>query len=101
MPRWDNDPAYLAAKAEFKRLRPPCARCGGDIDYDSPRYYTDATGRRRENLLALDCGHVDARALGGGGGFQPEHAGCNRTHGARLGNALRATRRGPRTSRQW
>jgi hypothetical protein len=38
----------------------------------------------------LDAGHVVSRAIGGGyGGLRLEHASCNRSAGARLGNGMR------------
>ena len=106
--RWDNDPEYKRNRAVLLAMRLPCARCGGAIDYDGPRFAW-VNGRRVENLAAFDCGHVVDRALGGDNSLanlQAEHARCGRHAGARLGNARR--RRGPTppalapaTSRAW
>ncbi len=83
----------------------PCARCGGPIDYDSPRYSRGEDGKRHENPWALDVGHVVDRYLGGDhtiANTQPEHVRCGRRAGALAGNALRERRRAaPLTSRAW
>lgn len=76
-----TDPGLGADHAADKRrllaaLRDgdPCWRCG------QPMYLWQN----------LDRGHIISRALGGAGGPAAlEHASCNRSAGARLGNVLR------------
>jgi hypothetical protein len=89
---WSHDRTYQRNRAALldaaRRGLWPCARCGGPIDYDGPRYLP-LPGRRRENPLAFDAGHVVAKAEGGThelANLQPEHVRCNRVHGAHLGN---------------
>lgn len=80
---------WEAVKAHWRRMRWPCARCGGGIDYDGP------PGPR-----SLDVGHIvsrdQARAMGWSraqindiGNTQPECRTCSRSHGARYGNLKR------------
>jgi hypothetical protein len=93
MTTWKNgDPAlksqaYRGARARLRARRDPCARCGGMIDYDGPRYFT-INGKRIENPLAFDAGHRVDRVHGGNEAFsnlQAEHVRCSRRAGARLG----------------
>jgi hypothetical protein len=65
-------------------------------------------GIRKENLLSLDVGHksvadLDDRKKWAPIDTQPEHANCNRRHGARYGNAKRSVvaKLPLRTSRKW
>ena len=83
----------------WQRERDPvCRRCWGrrgPIDYTSPRFTAGPDGRRRENPLALDVGHIvsrehDDRQVWEIGDTQPEHVVCNREAGARSRAASRA-----------
>ena len=95
----------------WRHMRGPCARCGGIIDYDGPRYYRVLVGgeyKRKVNRWALDVGHIiekdiDRRRLYAPIDTQPEHVYCNRSKGAQYGNRKRALlkMRNLRTSRQW
>ncbi len=96
---------YRRNRAIIKARGGPCARCGGEIDYDGPRYIV-VNGVRRENLLAFDCGHRIALALGGTEelhNLQAEHVRCSRTSGGRLGLSLRFGARptGSRMDSMW
>lgn len=93
--------AHRKRRAELLRLMvdgDPCARCGQAM-YRSQR---------------LDADHVDTpRALGGALPDALSHASCNQSHGATLGNQMRAhgltptyrtrpsRRLAPPTSRTW
>src|SRR4029453_4663595 len=79
----------------WKRLRLPCARCGGWIDYDGPRYLPG----RRQNPRYLIVGHIvsrhRARELGWPearihalSNTQPECARCSNRSGAKLGRKI-------------
>jgi len=94
---------WEAIKAHWRRVRGPCARCGGVIDYDTvPRY-----------SRSLDVGHIVDRVIARAAGWsraqinalsntQPEHQRCSREAGVRLGNARRApSLPAPVTSRRW
>jgi len=116
----DMDPTIVrswpAIIAYWHHVRGPCARCGGPIHYDEPRYrmVTTRAGIRRriENKWALDVGHklgrdLDPRTVWAPVDTQPEHAYCNRRAGAIYGNVKRGWRRRVarasvlRTSRRW
>ena len=83
-------PDWEAIKAYWRRVRGPCARCGGAIDYDTmPRYWA-----------SLDVGHIVDRDQAKRAGWtraeinsitntQPEHQRCSREAGAILGNTPR------------
>jgi 5-methylcytosine-specific restriction endonuclease McrA len=93
---WSHDRAYRINRAILlrtsRREQAPCSRCGGPIDYDGPRYIR-LSGRRHENPAAFDAGHIIAIIEGGThalDNLQAEHARCNRSAGAHLGNARRA-----------
>jgi hypothetical protein len=82
---------YRRNRAIVEARRDPCARCCGEIDYYGPRYFV-VNGVRRENLLAFDCGHRLALALGGTEelhNLQAEHVKCSRHAGGRLGLSIR------------
>lgn len=99
-----TDPA-LQSYTWIKKIRPywvarrlPCARCGGDIDYVSSRYYPNT---RRVNPATLVVGHIvgrdEARARGwpedrinARENTQPEHARCSDRSGALYLQAKRA-----------
>jgi len=97
--------------------RLPCARCGGQIDYDGPTYvqvWVDGRLKRKGNPFALDVGHkveadLDKRKWYAPIDTQPEHARCNRKAGAQYGNRKRgresmqrkAFRVTLRTSQRW
>jgi hypothetical protein len=96
---------YKRNRAILRARGDPCARCGGEIDYASPRYSV-VNGRRRENPWSYDCGHVVAVALGGTeelSNLQAEHVRCSRTSGGRLGLSLRfgARTTGSSTAAMW
>lgn len=91
---WDRDPLlsgrdWAEVKAYWRAQRQPCARCGGEIDYDTvDRYWR-----------SLDVGHIVDRATAKALGWtraeinaitntQPEHQRCSREAGARAGNHL-------------
>ena len=91
---WLKHPTWAHAvrhwRAQQKRRRLACARCGTPID------------TRPGTPWSLDVGHVvdrrTARAMGWTveqanalANTQPEHRRCNRQAGARLGNSLRPT----------
>lgn len=93
---WSHDRAYRINRAILlqtsKAEQATCSRCGGPIDYDSPRYIK-LSGQRIENPAAFDAGHIVALIEGGShalDNLQAEHARCNRSAGAHLGNARRA-----------
>ena len=113
--------AWWKIREYWRVVRGPCGICGGEIDYDGPRYTHVIKGDklvRVENTLALDVGHIVERDLTRGEGkripyptgriapieTQPEHALCNRSRGARYGNRKRQSREKPanfNTSRKW
>lgn len=73
-----SGPRVTALRAQWARLLPlPCWRCGQVINRTDP----------------WDVGHIVDLALGGDpwdpNNQAPEHTGCNRAAGARLGNHLR------------
>ena len=92
---YETDPslkteAWRRVRAHWIARREPCARCGRDIDYDTPV----------RTWRSLDVGHVvdrvTARALGWTvaeindlSNTQPEHQRCNREAGVILGNRRR------------
>jgi len=117
----DLDPTVVRSwpklRAYWRQVRGPCARCGGRILYDAPRYRYGwtADGRkvRRENPWALDIGHklgvdLDTRTAWAPIDTQPEHARCNRAAGAAYGTTKRGMTQRRRkatialvTSRRW
>ena len=102
--RGDTDPslttmAWRKHREYWKRLRRPCARCRGYIDYTGPRYYVDVDGQPRLNKRALVVGHIvsrhPARQLGWSEAMindlsntQPECQDCSNRSGARLGRRI-------------
>lgn len=107
-PRTPNDPALTThhwrttIRQHWQALRLPCARCGGPIDYDGPRYLT-VQGRRRLNPRYLIVGHIVSRYTARQLGWteqqtnaltntQPECQTCSNRSGARLGRQVQATR---------
>jgi hypothetical protein len=91
--------AWRKHRIYWKRLRLPCARCRGWIDYDGPRYLPGLSGRRRLNPRYLVVGHIvsrhQARRLGWSeaqvnalSNTQPECQDCSNRSGARLGRLL-------------
>jgi hypothetical protein len=118
MTRINLDPtvprSIIALRVYWRQLRGACARCGGRIHYDEPRYrYVMRDGRRIrvENPWALDVGHIkeqdlDPRKMYAPNETRPEHARCNRAAGARYVNRKRGGRYVARyailvTSRKW
>ena len=108
-PRTAPDPAlttrsWRELRKHWQRLRLPCARCRGPIDYDGPRFLI-VRGRRRLNPRYLVVGHIvsrrTARILGwsdaqtnGAANTQPECQTCSNRSGAREGQrAQRAVAR--------
>jgi hypothetical protein len=108
----------------WRIVRGDCARCGGPIQYDEPRYKYKWKGGKRiriENPWALDVGHKVERDRTETGvripyptgkiapiDTQPEHSRCNRKWGARYGNKKRgiiskvkAANKNLKTSRDW
>lgn len=76
----------LSAKARARYNADPttrCARCGELRRPDDPWQ----AGHRRDGVIATSLAD-----------YQPEHASCNASAGARLGNARR---RGMRNTRAW
>lgn len=106
----------VTVRGHWQRLRQPCARCGGPIDYDGPRHLL-ASGRRRLNPRYLCVGHKVSRrqALLLGwteeqtnaiANTQPECQDCSNRSGAAESNASRTPAAilpiaRPVTSRQW
>jgi hypothetical protein len=85
---------WVAIKAHWRRMRGPCARCGGEIDYDQARRY----------WRSLDIGHIVSRQAARAMGWtkqqtnalsntQPEHQRCNR--------GASSTTRSERGPRRW
>ena len=83
----------------WMRSAQPCARCGGEIDRTSGRYYP---GTRTVNPYSLVVGHIvgrhEAKLMGWTdaqinvlSNTQPEHARCSDQSGAQYGNRLRRT----------
>lgn len=95
----------------WKAVRGNCARCGGPIDYDGPRFRVfEYYGKRitRQNPWSLDVGHKsvkdrDPRTMWAPIDTQPEHARCNRAAGAAYGNRKRGAvvRQRLKRSREW
>ena len=88
-------PAWRKHRIYWKAQRLPCARCGGWIDYDGPRYLPG----RKLNPRYLVVGHVvsryEARLRGWSeaevnalANTQPECQTCSNRSGARLGRRL-------------
>jgi hypothetical protein len=75
----------VTAKAMVESYADGTARCPyADCPYP---------GRWMWRSQGLDAGHVVSRMLGGGAGPKRlEHAHCNRSHGATMGNAARKKR---------
>lgn len=70
---WEQQKIRLALLEVFRDGQ-RCPRCGKPMRY----------------FQKLDAGHVVSRALGGGRGPRRlEHANCNRSAGATLGNSMR------------
>jgi DNA/RNA endonuclease G (NUC1) len=109
MPAKETDPnlkgaAWKAVRRHWlqKAPRPPCARCGAEIDYTGPR-----------GPWSLDIGHIVGRDIARRLGWteeeinhlsntQPEHARCNRRDGVRYGNRKRGRIKAPLiTTHQW
>jgi hypothetical protein len=99
----------VKVRAHWMLVRGPCARCGGAIAYDAPRYLP---GTRRVNPATLNVGHIVGRDQAKRWGWteaqvnsvdntQPEHARCSDRSGARYVNAKRGARRRLDTSRVW
>lgn len=61
----------------------PCRRCTWPMVHPDRCHYGPCF------YCTLDLGHYTDRVLGGGGPRELEHRRCNRSAGARLGNALR------------
>lgn len=85
---------YKRNKQHWRRLRLPCAVCGRQIDYDSPRYVNG-----RQNGRSLVVGHIvsryQAKRLGWTEAMinsvvnsQPECQSCSNKSGARLGRQV-------------
>jgi hypothetical protein len=92
---WGLTLTWRKHRIHWKRLRLPCARCRGWIDYDGPRYLPG----RRLNPRYLVVGHIvsrhRARLLGWSeaqvnalSNTQPECQDCSNRSGARLGRQL-------------
>jgi hypothetical protein len=90
-PDWENLKTY------WRQQRGPCARCGGEIDYDTvPRYWKSLdVGHKtsRETARALDWTRAEINSVAN---TQPEHQRCSRAAGARQGNRSRRNQRAPR-----
>jgi hypothetical protein len=103
--RWDADPEYKRQRARLLALRPPCARCGGQIDYDGPRWFVHSvTGQRVPNDRAFDAGHVVAKrdlAPGARPVLQAEHQRCNRQHGQSIARRKPMTKVDLAQSESW
>lgn len=118
-PRTPRDPllttrAWRQIRQHWIRLRLPCARCGRPIDYDGPRFYVTATGKRRQNPRYLVVGHkVDryraklmgwtAQQINALENTQPECVHCSNRSGAQLGQRVQAARQAQPvdTARRW
>ena len=103
--QWRKDREYWQAK------RLPCARCGGPIDYDGPRYLI-INGKRRLNHRYLIVGHIvsrrKARALGwteqqtnARTNQQPECQHCSNTSGAQEGRHAQTAQAQSQRIRRW
>lgn len=99
----------VTVRAHFMRVQGPCGWCGGQIDYDGPRYLP---GTRRVNPASLVVGHIVGRDQAKRMGWtverandlsnlRAEHARCSDRSGARYVNAKRHARRRLDTSRAW
>jgi hypothetical protein len=121
-PKRDNGKGLPKKRRESKRVDPllstyhwrtvvrrhhvnagkPCARCGGPIDYVSPRFFE---GTRKVNPLTLAVGHIvgrhEAKRLGWTdaqinalSNTQAEHAQCSDRSGAVYLNSLKGKGKG-------
>lgn len=88
------DPGYQAADGH------PQQRAAWQAHFDSGGTWTCRHCHRTiTSHTPWDLGHGRALALGGNGDdSEPEHAHCNRSKGAQLGNRLRQR---PRASQTW
>ena len=80
---WKRIAADVVARGRIDDA--PCCRCGGPVDYGAP-------SRSRESPSA---DHLNPLATGGAlltDAVAVAHYGCNSSHGAKLGNAMRAGR---------
>lgn len=79
---------WAELRAYWRKRRLPCARCGGQIDYEAPKTSPDAfdlghiIGRDEARALAWPRARINSVA-----NTQPEHARCNRSAGAQYRNA--------------
>jgi len=70
MPNQRRDPTLWSRKhrdhnrAYWQRLRLPCARCGGGIDYDGPQYLTSGQPNPRYLVVGHIVGRAEALTLG-------------------------------------
>ena len=90
-------------RKHWQQKRLPCARCGGPIDYDGPRFLF-VRGKRKLNPRSLVVGHKTSRHQARRNGWtdaqindlsntQPECARCSASSGAKYGNRLRGRSR--------
>jgi len=118
-PRTSNDATLTShtwrtkVRPYWQRRRLPCSRCGSAIDYDGPRYFITASGKRTMNPKALVVGHIVSRYTARLRGWtetqinalsntQPECQACSNRSGAQLGQRVRsgqATQPTPRVYR--
>jgi hypothetical protein len=108
-PRTGNDPLLTnhhwrkVIRPHWQRLRLPCARCGGPIDYDGARYLV-VNGKHRLNPRYLVVGHKVDRYLARRMGWtdlqinalsntQPECQTCSNRSGAQLGQRVQKSSR--------
>lgn len=95
-----STPAYLAARAHWRRVATHCARCGIQLDKTigsrSPRAIQTGhiVGRHEARKLGWSDAQINALS-----NTRPECRTCNLSAGARYGNSVRVRRR--RTSRAW
>jgi hypothetical protein len=98
--RGNRDPslvtyAWKQHRVYWKRQRLPCARCGGQIDYDGPTYLPG----RKLNPRSLVVGHIVSRhrarelgwpeaAIHALSNTQPECRRCSNRSGAKLGRQI-------------